>query len=200
MRKQEFLSRLQGQLSGLPREDIAERLTFYGEMIDDRMEEGLTEEEAVAEIGPVEEIVSQTVADIPIAKLVKERVKPKRPLPLWAIVLLVLGSPIWLSLLIAALAVAFSVYVVIWAVILTLWAAEISMIAGAVAAVGAGILLFCRGDGAQGLCMLGGGLVLAGLAIFLFFGCRAAGKGALELTRRMATAIKTRFLRKKENA
>ena len=44
-----FLDGLKKQLSCLPRQDLAEHLSFYGEMIDDRMEEGITEEEAVAE-------------------------------------------------------------------------------------------------------------------------------------------------------
>lgn len=60
MNKQEFLAELQKGLSGLPQEDRDERLTFYGEMLDDRMEEGLSEEEAVAAVGSVEEIVRQT--------------------------------------------------------------------------------------------------------------------------------------------
>ena len=48
MGKQEFLAQLRKGLQGLPQEDIEERLTFYSEMIDDRMEEGLSEEEAVS--------------------------------------------------------------------------------------------------------------------------------------------------------
>ena len=45
MNKQEFLAELRRGLSGLPRDDIEERLSFYGEMLDDRIEEGLSEEE-----------------------------------------------------------------------------------------------------------------------------------------------------------
>ena len=56
----------------LPQGDVEERLTFYSEMIDDRMEEGISEEEAVCEIGSVDEIVSQIIADIPFTKLVRE--------------------------------------------------------------------------------------------------------------------------------
>ena len=73
MNKQEFLAGLQKGLSGLPQEDVEERLTFYGEMLDDRMEEGLSEEEAVAAAGSVEEIVGQVVADIPLARIAKEK-------------------------------------------------------------------------------------------------------------------------------
>ena len=102
MDKQTFLTRLRNGLSGLPQEDVEERLTFYSEMIDDRMEEGCTEAEAVAEIGPVEEVLAQIVADIPLTKLVKKKMKPKHTLKAWEIVLLVLGSPLWLSLLVSA--------------------------------------------------------------------------------------------------
>ena len=105
MSKQEFLAELKAGLNGLPQEDIEERLTFYSEMIDDRMEEGLTEEEAVLAIGTVNEVITQILTDTPLSKLVKERVKPKRTLKAWEIVLLALGAPIWLSLLIAVLAV-----------------------------------------------------------------------------------------------
>ena len=45
MNKQEFLTRLRLGLAGLPQEEIAERVSFYHEMIDDRVEDGLTEED-----------------------------------------------------------------------------------------------------------------------------------------------------------
>ena len=44
MNKQEFLSRLEQALSGLPAEELQERLAFYRESIEDRVEEGLSEE------------------------------------------------------------------------------------------------------------------------------------------------------------
>ena len=37
MNKQEFLTQLRQGLSGLPQDDIEKRLTFYSEMIDDRI-------------------------------------------------------------------------------------------------------------------------------------------------------------------
>ena len=56
-----------------------------------------------------------------MGKLIKEKT-PKRRLGVWEIVLLVLGSPIWLSLLIAAFAVILSLYISLWAVIISFWA------------------------------------------------------------------------------
>lgn len=198
MNKQEFLSLLRQELSGLPEEDIEERVAFYEEMIDDRMEEGVTEEEAVRAAGPVREIVSQIVSETPITKLVKERIRPKRQLQAWEIVLLVLGFPLWFPLLIAAFAVLLSVYIVIWSVILSLWAADVSLAASSIGCVVAAVVVLCRGEAASGLLMIGAAAVLAGLSIFLFFGCRAATRGAAVLTKKIALGIKSMFLRKEE--
>lgn len=196
MSKQEFLSELRKGLSGLPQEDIGERLTFYSEIIDDRMEEGLSEDDAVSQIGSVDDVIAQIVAETPLSKLVRERVKPKRTLKAWEIALIVLGSPIWLSLLIAAAAVILAVYVTLWSVIISLWAVEGALLACALGgSVSAAVLVF-GGNGLTGMAMLGAGLVCAGLSIILFFGCMAATRGILFLTRKIALGIKSLFIGK----
>lgn len=198
MDKQAFLTALRSGLSGLPQDDIEERLTFYGEMIDDRMEEGLSEEEAVAAIGEVSEIARQAVADTPLAKIAKERIRPKRRLKTWEIVLLALGSPIWLSLAITAAAVMFAIIVSLWSVILSLWAVFASLAVSAVAAVPTGAFFAVGGHGAAGLAMLSAGLVCAGLTILLFFGCMGAMKGILQLTKKITLWTKDRFIKKED--
>ena len=199
MSKQEFLARLREGLSGLPQEDIEDRLAFYGEMIDDRMEEGLTEEEAVAEIGPAEQAAAQIVAETPLPRIVKERIRSKRRMRAWEIVLLILGSPIWLSLLISAFAVLFSIYAVIWAVIISFWAVDLALLLSAVATLGTGVWMFLRGDAPRGLALTGAAFVLAGLTILFYFVCLAATKGALSLTKKIARGIKSLFLRKENS-
>ncbi len=199
MNKNDFLCRLKEALSGLPQDDIDERLAFYDEIIDDKVEDGLPEEAAVAEMGSVDNIASQALSEIPLPKLVRERIKPKRRLRTWEIVLIILGFPVWLPLLIAAFAVLLAVYIVIWAVIISLWAVDVAFAAGALGGAAAGVLLICRGDAAQGLMLIGAGIALAGLAIFLFFGCKAATKGAAILTKKIALKVKSLFVRK-ENA
>ena len=74
MNKEQFLNELKKGLSGIPKEDLDERVNFYSEMIDDRIEEGMSEEEAVSAIGDVKTIVSQIMAETPITTIVKERV------------------------------------------------------------------------------------------------------------------------------
>lgn len=199
MNKQTFLSELRSRLSGLPQEDIDGHIGFYEEMIDDRIEEGCTEEEAVAAVGSIDEVVSEILADYPLSKLVKEKVKPKRKLRAWEIVLLILGSPIWLSLLIAAFAVILSLYIILWSLILTLWAIEISLMASTLACAAGAMILVADGQGLMGLASLGAGLLLAGLSIFLFFAAKAATKGAAILTKKIALKIKSMFIGKGDN-
>ena len=198
MNKQEFLVQLRKGLSGLPKDDIDERLTFYSEMIDDRMEDGIPEETAVREIGSIDELVSQIIADIPLGKLVKEKITPKEKLKAWEITLLVLGSPVWLPLLIAVFVVVFSLYVVLWSVIITFWAVFTSFVACSLAGIAAGVYFAVCGNGLTGIAMIGAGIVCAGLSVFMFFGCKAATKGILNLTKKLAIWIKNCFIKKEE--
>ena len=53
MTKQEFLNELKNQISEYPSEETKQSLEYYSEMIDDRIEEGMTEAEAIASMGAV---------------------------------------------------------------------------------------------------------------------------------------------------
>ena len=196
MRKQEFLEKLHMGLSGLPQEEIRERLNFYREMIDDRMEEGLSEEEAVAAVGSVDEIVAQAVTDTPLTKIAKERIKSKRRLGVGEIILLVLGAPIWLSLGIALFAVILSLYASLWAVIISLWSVFVSVAAASVGVIAGGSVICVYVDKLTGAAMIGAGIACVGISIFVFFGCKAVTDGLLLLTKKFALGIKNRFLKK----
>ena len=198
MSKQEFLVQLRKGLSGLPREDIEERLTFYSEMIDDRMEEGFLEEEAVSAVGTVDEIVIQVVAETPLAKIAKERMKSKRRLGAGEIALLALGSPIWLSLGIVVLSVILSLYAALWSMVISLWTVFGSLIGCAFGGVVTGTVIACSGNVLSGIAMLAAGIICAGLSIFMFYGCKAATKGILILTKKFAVWIKNCFMKKEE--
>lgn len=194
MDKTQFLEELKRRLSGLPQSDLDERLLFYSEMIDDRVEDGLTEEEAVAGIASVDEIVEQIMAETPLSRLVKEKIQQRRGLKAWEILLLVLGSPVWLPLLIAAFAVCLSLYIVLWAVLSSLWAVDLSLAVSAVGGLFMAVFDLIRGNPARGAFMLGIALVCAGLAILLFFGCLELSRGLLRLTKKILLGVKTMFI------
>lgn len=197
MNKQEFMTRLTQGLSGLPRDTVEECLGFYSEMIDDRMEEGLTEEEAVSRMDPPEEIARQTLQEVPLTKLVKEKLKPVRKYSGWEILFFALGFPIWLPLLAVAFALVLVVYAVLWALVVCLWAVEFAFgVSGPVCAAGGIVWMCISNQPADGLILLGGGMVLMALAVFLFFGCKGATKGSARLTRTIALSVKKLFVRK----
>ena len=191
MNKQEFLAELRKGLAGLPQGDIEERVSFYEEIIDDRMEEGLSEEDAVCAVGHVDQIISQ-------AKPVKEDTATKKRLKGWQITLLILGSPLWLPLLIAALAVMLSLYLSLWAGILSLWAVFGTVIGCAFGVAVAGVGFALSGNGLTGMAMISAGVVCAGLSIFLFYANKAATRGTLWLTKKIALSVTNPFAKKEE--
>ena len=196
MTMQEFLYELRERLRGLPERETRERLAFYGEMIDDRIEDGSSEAEAVASLGSVEKIAEQIISDIPLGGIVIERLKPKGRLSGWEIALLAVGSPLWLSLGIAAIAVLITLYAVIWSVIVSLWAVFASAVACGIYGVLAGGAYIIGGNALSGIGLIGGGAVCLGLSIFVFFGCKAGTSGSAVLTGRISLRIKRLFVNK----
>ena len=133
MTKQELTLALAERLNGLPWEEIERSMEYYDEMIDDRMDEGMSEAEAIAALGSIDEIAAQILADIPLSRIVRAKIKPKRSLRAWEIILLILGSPLWLSLLIAGFSIVFSLFASFWAVMIALYACDLAFAISAVA-------------------------------------------------------------------
>ena len=202
MTKNEFLNILHSreELFGLPEEDIERSLSFYEELIDDRIEEGMSEEEAVAAVGDPREIAAQILSEIPLSKLVKEKMKPSRRLRAWEIVLLAVGSPIWLALLISAAAVVISLYAVLWSLVASVWAVGVALAGSFLLSIAALVLLCIQGSVGAGLVLLGLGVFCAGLAVFLWFGAIAATKGAWWLSKKFLLLVKCCFVRKEKEA
>ena len=191
MNKTQFLLELDKMLSQLSETEKVDWLRFYSEMIEDRMEEGLSEEEAVAAIGTVRDIAAQITADQPAGAA-----KKRNP---WMVLLLILGSPIWIAILASLFAVVLTLYISLWAIVISLWAVFASLAACGLAGVAGGIGFACGGHVLPGIALSGAGLVCAGLAILLFFGCRAATKGTAILGKKIFILIKKCFRKKEGN-
>ena len=196
MTKKEFLSELRSKLQGLPPEDIDERVSFYEEMINDRMDEGKTEEEAVAEIGSVEDVVREIAKDTPLVKLVKEKMKPRRRIRAWEIVLIVLGFPLWFPLLITALVLIMVFWILVWVLVIVTYTVEIALSAASVAGVVAFMAYFLNGE--MNYTAIGASIMCAGAAILFVFACIGATKGSIALTKSIITGIKMLFIGKKK--
>ena len=172
MTKADFLQLLERALAQLPEEERQANLEYYSELLDDMLEEGMTEAEATAKLGSPSQIAQSILQEVPLGKLVSTRMKPKSGWTPLAIVLAVVGSPVWVPLLLLAVAVVAAPILAIRAAVLTL---------------------------PLGLLLLGGGLVLLGLCVLGGLMAVELCKLLWQLTVWLAHKIKGLFIRKEEN-
>lgn len=196
MTKKEFLEKLESSLSALSESDREERLNFYSEMIEDRIEEGLSEEDAVKTVGIPEEIGAQIVGEYSSIRKNDRKEKTKRKLQTWQIVLVCVGFPVWLPLLIAAFAILISLAASFWAVVGSIWSVPVSLSAVGLAGILLPIDYFIKGNVLGGFSIFGLGIFSIGLAIFSFYGCIKATRGGVILTKKTFSWIKSLFVAK----
>ena len=193
MKKEEFLRALEKSLSGLPREDIEERLQFYSESIDDRMDEGKTEEEAINDIGSVDEITNQIIKETPLKKIVKEKIAPRRRKPsALEVILLILGFPLWFPLLMVGFVLILVAYLLLWILVIVSYSVEVALLGYGL--VGAYAFLANAVHGTFVLRYVGIALAGVGAAILFFFICIAATKISIRITKHVLLGIKKRLV------
>ena len=196
MNREEFLLELRKNLNGLPKDEIENRIEFYSEMISDRVEEGLTEEEAINDIGGVEGVIKDIAKEIPLTKLVKEKIKPKRSLYIWEIVLIFLGFPIWFPILLTITILAFVMYFILWILDLVFTIVGTSLFASGLMSLLIFFIVLFKGD--LSLDYIGYTFVLLGVSLFMFVGVYYFTKLAAFVTKKTLIEIKSWFIRGKK--
>ena len=197
MNKTEFTNQLSAALTGLSEEDIKKSVDFYTEMIDDRIEDGMPEEEAVAAVGSIDDIRSNILQEIPITRIVKEKITPKRAFSPMEIVLLIIGAPLWLPLLLTFIIVGLVIYLCFWIIILSLYVVDLSVFVSGIFGFIAPFTGVSTASG--GVFLVGCGLALLGLSVLLFFGFNQVTKGMLFLSKKIVLGIKKLFVGGKTN-
>ena len=198
MTKMNFLYELDEKLAGLPNEDRERSIEYYSEMIDDRIEDGLSEAEAVAALGSTDAIASQIISEIPLPRLIKERFKPKNSLGVWSIILSVFG---FLIIGIPVLAVLFSVVIsiiaTVFAVSVSLFAVPIALLSCGIGGIVAFFPLVFSGDAAVAFFLLGAAFICLGLVIPFFYLAVYAMKFTVLTVKGTALAIKKCFIKRR---
>ena len=192
MTKKVFIDEVRAKLKGLSEDEISKALEFYEEAIDDRMEEGLTEDQAVAAVGTPEEVADQILMDMPLGKLVKAKSKPDRKYKVWEIVLIILGFPIWFPLLLTAAILALTLMLVVAILVITFFIV--------VAVTFACIPLLFTGGSSSLLLQFGLGLICMGLAVVMFIPAKAFCLWSIEMCGNFGRWVKQKVIsgRKKE--
>lgn len=195
MKRNEFLNQLLLSLSSLPQAERDKAYAFYAEIIDDSMEDGVSEDEAVAKLGAMEEIVEQIVSDVPMAVLLKSRVEPKRRGRL-TVLLLALGFPVWLPLLITAVVVPLTLFAVLWVLDAVFWVVCAALAAAALGGVAG--LFWVPGIGMK-LMYLGAALAAAGFTVPAVLGVLAIHRQIVRLTVLLWKKMKKSLFKKRGN-
>ena len=178
MKKLEFINELGAQLQSLPPEEIRPLLDYYMEIVADRMEDGMTEEEAVASLGPIPELAEKILAEQPqpeqmsVSAPALESVSPKKRR--WsgsAIALAIVLSPLWLAVFFVLLGLEITVWVALGSLT---FSAGVMLLAGIAGSVLSLIPMFDPVSGfarifVSGCCLLcaGIGALLLPLSIWL---------------------------------
>ena len=146
MRKQEFLNQLAAALAGMDREERYRTLSYYDELIDDSMEDGQDEEQAVAGLGDPGQVARELLVE-------EEPAVPKATgRKVWVIVLLVLGFPLWGSLLLAGACLLLVLFILLYVPVVILGALALScLVAALMGVVGIPFLIWDVGVLAGGL-------------------------------------------------
>lgn len=193
MNKAEFLNELKKQISEYPIEETEKSMEYYAEMIDDRVEDGMTEAEAVASLGTVDSIANQIKCELPITTLVKQRAKEQskgKKMPVWAIILLIFGFPLWGGIVLFILGMVIMFYSLIWAMDVVLWSVVLTLGAGALTGIVGFFVSLFRLSLGSAVFYLGTGLLCGGLGIFIFIGTLLITKGIIHGTKRCFLWIK----------
>ena len=209
MTQQAFIDALSAALASLPPADRNRSLDYYREIIGDRMEEGCSEEEAVAALGDPALIAKQILEETqsPVLETAdpspasgnaaNAAEKSRKALKAWEIILLILGAPLWLPLLLAGLILLLSFFLVLWVLVLCLYLIPVCLFSSGIGfAVGAFFFFPVPGLAPAAL-LFGSGLILLGLGILLFIALGPVTRGIARLTKACFQRIFCRNKRQK---
>ena len=158
--KAKFTKELERNLKILDSEERHRFITYYEEIIEDYIESGLSEEEAIIKIGTPGSIAGEILGGQDAVVVTK----PSSGRKALNIVLLILGFPLWGSLLLALILCILSAYIVIWCVPFTTGAVAISFFAASlISAVGSPFVF--ADVPATGIFQLGFGIASMGVSI-----------------------------------
>lgn len=188
MRKAEFLKKLRGALNCVERQERERTLAYYSEIIDDKVEAGMTEEMAVAELGSIQSVAAGIISDATERGHLRKQVNP------WTIILIAIGSPIWLSILLALSAVLLAIYAVLWSLIVAFFALELALgVCGIASIIGFFTLL---GNPILAGYILAVGLICSAVAFALLIPIIAAAKYIARCSAKLAKMVWNKLTKK----
>ena len=166
MDKKQFCTFLENELRlYLSSKEVYKTLNFFKEIIDDRVDEGLSEEEAVSQLGNIDDIVGQILDEHNIKKRQKKlvwRFIPQKTPSVANIIIAILLFPIWITIF----SLVASFFLVFISLIFSLVVSVIAFFVGGIALIlKAPFYLIYEKNIAYCLDTLGFGFIITGIGL-----------------------------------
>lgn len=160
MNRQQFFNELNTLLNQLPKKERNKTITYYNELINDYIEDGLPEEVAIAKLGNLQSIANEILLDN--GKTPNSRSSSGSKI--FIAILLVLGFPLWGSILLAGALLLLSFYIILFCPILVFGICSIAFFGSSIVCIIVTPLIIME-NLAYSLVQLGVGIFLLGLSI-----------------------------------
>lgn len=191
MSKSTFIENLNILLKSINEDERNKFISYYEEIFEDYIENGFTEEEVINKIGSPESIANSILKE----KNLRTIKIPTFNSKILNIALLILGFPLWGSLLLAVALIILSIYIVILCVPFTTGIISVSFFgAGLFGIIASPFLIF---DGlALGIVQLGFCISLIGASILLGIITLYVSKKIMSITSKLIFKIVKSFKKK----
>lgn len=190
MLKSEFIATLRKELLYLNKEECNKFINYYDELLEDYKENGFTEEDAVKRIGNPQSIAENILTE---QSIVSTKI-PIFKINILTIVLLILGFPLWGSLLLAAFLLVLSAYIVIWCIPFTTGVSSIAFFIIALVSI-VGTPFIMNDILAVGVVQLGAGIASIGFSILSAFVTLFLSKKLIYITKKLNSRLLKLFNR-----
>ncbi|MCI8388899.1 MAG: DUF1700 domain-containing protein [Clostridiales bacterium] len=219
MTKIEFRAALASKLQSIPLAERAKPLDYYDEMICDRMEDGMSEADAVADLGNIDDIANEILSQYTITSLAPvteapkneggstntgtpefdsydaknepKREKRRSNAGLW-IAVGVLGFPFWIALAAMAFALIIGLWCIVWAIVISVGAMLAATLAVGVVGIPYGIYAIFAVSPPYAIYVIGTALVSLAIMLVLVIVIRYVFKGAVWISKQPLKLFKRR--------
>ena len=191
MNRVEFIEILDVELAALKRVEREKFITYYEEIIDDYMENGFEEEAVIEKIGNPKAIAKNILSE-------QDTVDIKVPLTnskVINMILLILGFPLWGSLVFAGLMLALSGVIVIWCIPFTAGVSALAFFLAGIYSIVATPFMIAEVL-SVGVVQLGVGIASLGVSFLLAMATMYLCKNFAFFTKELSSRILKLFNRK----
>lgn len=191
MNKAEFLKELAADLHRMQDAEKNKFTNYYEEMIADYTENGISEEDAVKKIGDPKKIAEELLNEYDSIQIKL----PSTGSKILNAALIIIGFPLWGSILLAVVLMILSAYILLWCIPFITGVGCIGLFTSSLIGIIGSPFIMARGISA-GIMQLGAGVALTGISILLGMVTIILSKKFVIITKNFSNRMISLFRRK----